>query len=99
MSFLNAAVVPGRKPVAAAVALAVGFVAMALPASAVINDRVKRSCKGDYQRLCPSYKVGSSQLRACMESKQSSISWGCIEALMDSGEVDKKQAGKVSGRR
>ena len=62
--------------------------------AAALDDKVKRACKGDYHRLCPSYKVGSSQLRACMEAKQNDISWNCIQALMDSGEVDKQRVAK-----
>ena len=61
------------------------------PAAAVITGHVKKACKGDYKRLCPGYKIGSTQLRACMEAKQSDISWGCVQALIDSGEVDKQK--------
>jgi len=35
--------------------------------------------------------VNSSQLRACMESKANEISWVCVSALIDSGEVDRKR--------
>ena len=87
------------RSVFAMTALAIGSAAIVSPAAAVINDKVKRACKGDYQRLCPSYKVGSNQLRACMEAKQNDISWDCISELIDAGEVDKKEASKVKGRR
>lgn len=70
---------------------ATGLAATVAPAAAVTN-RVEKSCRGDYKRLCPSYKVGSSQLRACMEAKQSEISSTCIDALIDSGEVDRRRA-------
>ena len=72
--------------------LAAGSVAIAVlfasPAQAV-SPKVEKACKGDYKRLCPAYKVGSAQLRACMEAKQSEISSRCIDALIDSGEVDR----------
>ena len=58
------------------------------PANAV-SAKVKKACVGDYKRLCPSYKVGSPQLRACMEAKQSEISSKCVQALIDSGEVNR----------
>ena len=77
--------------------LGLGCIACVTTADAAVGDKVKKACKGDYQRLCPNYKVGSNQLRACMEAKQSDISWDCIQALIDSGEVDKQRAG--SGRR
>jgi len=59
------------------------------PAQAAITPKVEKACKGDYKRLCPAYKVGTPQLRACMEAKQSEISSRCIDALIDSGEVDR----------
>jgi hypothetical protein len=59
-----------------------------------VNKKVKAACTGDYKRLCPAYKVGSNQLRACMEAKQSEISSRCIDALIDSGEVDRNRVGR-----
>ncbi len=59
------------------------------PASANVSAKVKKACTGDYKRLCPKYKVGSAQLRACMEAKQSEISSGCVQALIDSGAVNR----------
>ncbi len=67
---------------------AVAFAAIT-PAGAY-SKRVERSCLADYKNLCPQYRPNSPQLRACMEGKSNEISWGCIEALIDSGEVDKK---------
>lgn len=61
-------------------------------ASAAITAKVKKACKGDYKRLCPTYKVGSPQLRACMEAKQFEISSSCVDALIESGEVNRSQA-------
>ena len=58
-------------------------------AAHAVSDKVKKACVGDYKRLCPSYKVGSSALRACMEAKQAEISSKCVQALIDSGEVNK----------
>ncbi len=60
----------------------------AAPAMA-ISGKVKKACAGDYKRLCPSYKVGSPALRACMEAKQVEISSKCVDALIDSGEVNR----------
>ena len=61
------------------------------PAAADFSKAVEKACLADYKKLCPQYKIDSLQLRACMEWKSSSISWGCIEALIDSGEVDRKR--------
>lgn len=75
--------------------IALASIAMALvgmlaagqqPAHAVSKD-VKRKCKGDYKRLCPSYRVGSDELRACMRTQHRAISNACMNALVDSGEA------------
>lgn len=55
-----------------------------------VSSKVRKACAGDYKRLCPRYKVGSSRMRACMEAKQSEISSRCIDALIDSGEVNRR---------
>lgn len=78
----------------AALVVAAGIVMVApaaiTPASAV-SAKVKKACAGDYKRLCPRYKVGSAQLRACMEAKQAEISSKCVQALIDSGEVYRRR--------
>ena len=73
--------------------LLVTCLALAGPAAA-FNKKVERACKGDYKRLCPQYKTSSAQLRACMEAKAYEISEKCVTALIDSGEVDRKRAGR-----
>jgi len=77
----------------AALAAAASLAAlMAAGASeAAYSKRVEAACKGDYKRLCPNYKAGSLQLRACMEAKAAQISSGCIDALIDSGEVNRQR--------
>lgn len=62
--------------------------------AAAFSKSVEKACKGDYKRLCPQYKASSPQLRACMEAKSSEISNKCVTALIDSGEVDRKRAGR-----
>ena len=57
---------------------------------AAYSKRVESACRADYKNLCPQYRPNTSALRACMESKSSEISWGCKQALIDSGEVDRK---------
>jgi hypothetical protein len=78
-----------RRAVTAAVAGGLlAAVGLGSPAYAV-SAQVKKACQGDYKRLCPSYKVGSPQLRACMEAKQAEISSRCVDALIASGEVNR----------
>lgn len=78
------------RAIPAATVAVIALVASQTPALAY-SKRVQQACLADYKNLCPAYRVNSPQLRTCMESKASSISWGCIEALIDSGEVDRKR--------
>lgn len=71
--------------------MVVGLSVAAAGTANAVSKQVQRACLADYKNLCPQYRHNSPQLRACMESKASDISWGCIEALIDSGEVDKKR--------
>ena len=72
---------------AAFISMTAGFGA---PGADAASAKVRTACAGDYKRLCPRYKVGSSRMRACMEAKQSEISSRCIDALIDSGEVNRR---------
>lgn len=70
--------------------LAAGLVAgitFAPTDAAAVSKSVKRKCSGDYKRLCPGYKIGSDDLRACMRTKHRAISNSCINALVDAGEA------------
>jgi hypothetical protein len=77
----------------------VGFVALtslllssAFDPSFAVSSATQRSCKSDYKKLCPSYKLGSSELRYCMESQARSISGTCIRAAVDNGDLSRSKA-------
>ena len=71
--------------------LAVGFGALAAAGGAqAFSGRVKSACKSDFYRFCPSYKLESPQLRACMRSAGGNISSRCLDALADAGEIPRK---------
>ncbi len=74
--------------------LALGLCVATTGTANAVSKQVQRACLADYKNLCPQYRHNSPQLRACMESKATEISWGCIEALIDSGEVDKKRVAR-----
>lgn len=71
-------------------ALALAGTAAAPGMAAAYSKRVEKACLSDYKNLCPQYKPNTSALRSCMESKANEISWSCKQALIDSGEVDRK---------
>lgn len=74
------------------VVVAGGVAIWAGPASAVVTERVKKACKSDYYRHCPSYAIGTPQLRTCMTKagKRKQLGHGCLRALIDAGEVPRK---------
>jgi len=61
-------------------------------AALAVSSKVENACAGDYSRFCPSYAVGSSQLRQCMRAAGKKLSPRCVDALMDSGEISRKSA-------
>jgi len=79
------------KKVKLAVALAAGLsVVLAAGTANAYSSRVKSSCRSDFYRFCPSYKLDSPQLRSCMRSAGGNISQRCLDALADAGEIPRK---------
>ena len=54
--------------------------------------RVKAACKTHFYKFCPSYKVGRTQLKACMRAAGGNFSSRCIDALADPGEISRSQS-------
>jgi hypothetical protein len=72
-------------------ALAIGFGALAAAGAAnAYSGRVKSACKTDFYKFCPSYKLDTPELRACMRAVGGNISSRCLDALADSGEIPRK---------
>jgi adenylate kinase len=57
-----------------------------------ISQRVKTACRDDYHRFCSAYAVGTPELRQCMTRVGSSLSRGCINALLETGEINGHEA-------
>ncbi len=64
-----------------------GALALFAGEAGAVSERVKKACERDYKRFCPSYAVGSSELRSCMSSKRRALSKRCTDALIDAGEM------------
>ena len=71
------------------------FILISVPALAAVTERVKQDCRGDYQRYCSAYAVGSEALRACMSRSIKKVSNMCVRALVDSGEMSRAQADRL----
>jgi hypothetical protein len=56
-----------------------------------ITEGEKQFCAEDYKNFCGSYGLGSNALRNCMDRNGVSLSHGCVEALIDAGEVTRSE--------
>lgn len=63
-----------------------------------VSDYVKQMCRDDYFEHCSMHEVGSPGLRKCMRAVGPRLSKGCIHALKASGEVGKKDVGRIAKR-
>lgn len=73
--------------VRSALALIAAVAFSSTEAAAQFSPRVRNNCTGDAQRLCPKHKLGTAEMRYCMEAKARSLSSGCVRALEDDGIV------------
>jgi hypothetical protein len=72
------------------------FALLVLPAAAApVTERMRQDCRGDYQRYCNAYSVGSESLRACMSRSIRKLSNMCVGALVDGGEMTRAEAAKL----
>jgi hypothetical protein len=76
----------------AVLAAVLAFAIAGMTPTQAFSPATQRACKADYKKLCPSYKIGSSDLRYCMESNARSISEKCIRAAADNGDITRSQA-------
>lgn len=74
------------KSLASLVAVAGCALVAAEPAFAV-SSKVREACGHDYKRFCPKYPPESSKARQCMRTVGKRLSVGCIDALIDAGEI------------
>jgi hypothetical protein len=75
-----------------ALTLLVGLMIAMSSANAVVTKKVQAACKKDYYRHCPSYSIGTPQLRTCMTKagKRKQLRGVCLRALINAGEVPRR---------
>lgn len=85
---------PARRLRRAGQVATVAAAAMAMLSAEALaySKKVENACRGDYERFCPAYKVGSPALRDCitLAGKRASLSPTCFNALVDAGLVPRK---------
>jgi hypothetical protein len=65
-----------------------------------ITQDEKKFCAEAYHKFCGEYGLDSAALRDCMDHNGRALPHGCIEALIDAGEVSRSEVErrKNSGR-
>ena len=65
----------------------------------IIQDE-KKFCAEAYHKFCGEYGLDTAALRDCMDRNGRALPHGCIEALIDAGEVSRSEVErrKKSGR-
>jgi hypothetical protein len=56
------------------------------------SSTVKGACRTDYKRFCSVHAIDDPALRRCMDRAGSSLSRGCVVALVNSAQVTKARA-------
>jgi hypothetical protein len=78
--------------------LLIAFVVMGcfgLPAqSAPITKLEQQQCSADYHKFCGDYGLDTPALRTCMDKAGHGLSKGCVEALIDAGEVSRAEVNR-----
>lgn len=74
-----------------AVLSVVCFAGAAQAAETAYSKAVQKSCKADYKKYCGEYGLETAALRNCMDRHGASLSHGCVNALVKSGEVSQAE--------
>jgi hypothetical protein len=70
-------------------AIVVGLAGPALALS--YSEAVKKYCRDDYKKYCGEYGFDTNALRNCMDRHGHELSKACVDALIQSGEVSRKE--------
>ena len=66
-----------------------GFVGAA--EAGAYSEAVQKSCRSDYRKFCSDYGLDSPALRGCMDRAGRKLSKSCVNALVKSGQVSRKE--------
>jgi hypothetical protein len=73
--------------VMSAAAVAGAALLLSAPAMAAFSAKVRKACSGDYETFCSQYPPDSTEVRRCFESNRKALTYQCVTALVDAGEV------------
>lgn len=84
---------------ALAAAVALGAVLLPATQAGAVSSKVRYACAGDYLANCSSFSPNSPETRRCMRQVGYRLSKGCINALIDAGEVSQAEVSRRSADR
>jgi hypothetical protein len=82
-----------------AAAIALGAAILPATQAGAVSASVRYACAGDYLANCSAYSPNSPETRRCMRKVGYRLSKGCINALIDAGEVSKSEVAPRSAKR
>jgi hypothetical protein len=78
-----------------------GLLALVLGVSAsggtevqAVSLRTKLACVNDFRAYCSAHKVGSPELRQCMNTNGARLSPKCVRALIADGEISEAEVAR-----
>ena len=73
-----------------------GLVAVSASQAGAVSAQVRNACADDYLSHCSQFDPESAQTRRCMRAVGYKLSKGCVDALVDAGEVSKAEVARRS---
>jgi hypothetical protein len=84
---------------AIAAAIALGASVLLTPEAGAVSPRVRSACANDFMANCSQHEPDSAGARSCMCAHGSSLSKGCLDALIAAGEVSKQEVARRERRK
>ena len=84
---------------AAKLALAFSALALCTSAASAVSTRVQSACAGDYMAYCSQHDPDGPGARKCMRANGLKLSQGCVNALIDAGEVSRAEVARRASTR
>ena len=73
-----------------------GVAILSASQAGAVSAQVRNACAGDYLTHCSAFEPESAQTRRCMRAVGYKLSSGCVQALVDAGEVSKAEIARRS---
>lgn len=71
-----------------------GLVAITAGTASALSFSTKLACRADYRSFCSAHKVGSNELRQCMNTNGPRLSQKCVNALVAEGEISVEEVAR-----